>query len=72
MLVLSVSHCEEIGCGELRFWTELKDRIRYNPVEKIATSLGTHLCKAIPAFHALPGCDSTSSFCRTGKFCTKT
>ena len=51
-----------IGCGELWFRTGFKHRIRYIPVHKIAARLGTQLCKAIPAFHTLKGCDSTSSW----------
>ena len=65
VLVFSVSHCEEIGCGELWFRTGFKHRIRYIPVHKIAARLGTQLCKAIPAFHTLKGCDSTSSLSGT-------
>ena len=65
VLVLSVSHCEEIGCGELWFRTGFKHRIRYIPVHKIAARLGTQLRKAIPAFHTLKGCDSTSSLSGT-------
>ena len=43
VLVLSVSHCKEIGCGELWFRTGFKDRIRYRPVHKIAARVGTQL-----------------------------
>lgn len=58
VLFLSVSHCEEIECRELWFRTGVEDRTRYIPVHKIAARLGKQLCKAIPAFHALTGCDS--------------
>ena len=43
VLVLSVSHCKEIGCGELWFRTGFKDRIRYCPLHKITAPLGTQL-----------------------------
>ena len=65
VLVLSFSHCEEIGCGELWFRTGFKHRTRYIPVHKIAARLGKQLCKAIPAFHTLKGCNSTSSLSGT-------
>ena len=67
VLVLSVSHCEEIGCQELWFRTGVKERIRYIPVHKIAARLGRPMCKAIPAFHALIGCDTTRSLSGIGK-----
>ena len=67
VLVLSVSHCEEIGCQELWFRSGVKERIRYIPVHKIAARLGRPMCKAIPAFHSLTGCDTTSSLSGIGK-----
>ena len=67
VLVLSVSQCEEIGCQELWFRTVVKERIRYIPVYKIAARLGRPMCKAIPAFHALTGSDTTSSLSGIGK-----
>ena len=69
VLVLSVSHYKEIGSAsrEQWFWTGFKDGIIYIPVHKIAARLGTQLCKAIPAFHALTRCDSMSSLSGTGK-----
>ena len=67
VVVLSVSHCEEIGCQELWFRSGVKERIRYIPVHKIAARLGRPMCKAIPAFYSLTGCDTTSSPSGIGK-----
>ena len=36
-------------------------------MNELSSTLGTRLCKALPAYHALTGCDYTSSFCRKGK-----
>ncbi|KAL9977045.1 hypothetical protein ACROYT_G014408 [Oculina patagonica] len=67
VLLLCVTHYVEIGTGELWFRTGVKDRLRYIPAHKIALNLGPLICKALPAFHALTGCDSTSSLSRIGK-----
>ena len=40
---------------------------RYIPVHVIARTLGPSKAKALPAFHALTGCDTTSSFFNKGK-----
>lgn len=66
-VLLCVTHYVEIGTGELWFRTGVKDRLRYIPAHKIALNLGPLICKALPAFHALTGCDSTSSLSRIGK-----
>ena len=67
VLILSVTHYDEIGCEQLWFRTGVKDRLRYIPAHKIATHLGPAICKALPAFHSLTGCDSTSALFRVGK-----
>ena len=46
---------------ELWFRTGVKDKLRYIPV------LGRGVCDALPALHALTGCDSTSSLSGIGK-----
>ena len=67
VLVLCVSHFTGIGCNELWFCTGVSDRQRYIPVHSIQEKLGERLCQSLPAFHALTGCDSTSSFSCRGK-----
>ena len=67
VLLLCVTHCDEIGTGELWFRTGVKDRLRYIPAQKIVLSLGPLICKALPAFHSLTGCDSTSALSKIGK-----
>ena len=67
VLVLCVSHFTGIGCNELWFCTGVSDRQRYIPVHSIQEKLGERLCQSLPAFHALTGCDSTSSLSCRGK-----
>ena len=47
---------------------ETKNTLRYVSVNQIYSSLGQLLSSALPAFHALFGCDYTAAFSRKGKF----
>ena len=67
MLVLCAAHYTELGCNELWFCSGVSDKIRYIPVHDICHTIGELMCKAIPAFHAITGCDSTSSIDGIGK-----
>ena len=51
--VLSVAHFSDLNCQEL--WL------------KTGGILGESLCRCLPSFHALTGCDSTSAFSGIGK-----
>ena len=65
--MLCVSHFKDLGCKELWFRTCVKDEVRFLPIHLIAQNLGTTLCAALPAYHALTGCDTTSSLSGVGK-----
>lgn len=67
VLVLSVAHFSDINCAEFWFKTGMKDRLRYVPVHAASKELGEKMCHALPAFHAIIGCDSTSSLAGIGK-----
>ena len=67
VLVLSVSHFRSLDCPELWFRTGVKDRHRLIPVHDIAHALGEKMCSSLPGFHAITGCDSTSSLAGIGK-----
>ena len=67
VLVLCCSQFSSLGCDELWFHTGTRDKTRYIQVHFISLSIGSSLCKALPGFHALTGCDSTSSFYGIGK-----
>ncbi len=61
VLVISISLFPDIGCHEMWFKTGVKDRLCYILVHAVYGELGGKMCRALPAFHALTGCDSTSS-----------
>ena len=67
VLVLSVSHFRSLDCPELWFCTGMKDRHRLIPGHDIAHALGEKMCSSLPGFHAITGCDSTSSLAGIGK-----
>ena len=62
-----VLHTSDISHEELWFRTGVRDRHRYVPVHLTCQKLGQKLCKALPAFHALTGCDTTSVIAGVGK-----
>lgn len=65
--VLCIFHFSSLKCEELWFRTGVKDKVRYLPIHSLAQDLGTHLCRALPGFHALTGCDSNSALSGLGK-----
>ncbi|CAH1277494.1 Hypp9663, partial [Branchiostoma lanceolatum] len=65
--VICTSFCSELQCEELWFRTGVKDKARFIPIHNLSRSLGQPLCRALPAFHAITGCDSTASFAGIGK-----
>ena len=67
VLALSVSHFSDIDCTEIWFKTGVKDRVRYFPVHDVSQELGKKMCRALPALHAITGCDSTSALAGIGK-----
>ena len=67
VLALSVAHYSVINCAEFWFKTGVKDRLRYDPVHTVSQELGEKMCRALLAFHAITGCDSTSALAGIGK-----
>ena len=67
VFILCTSLFQDIGCEELWFRTGVRDRLRYIPVHDVFRTLGEKLCKALPGFHAVTGCDSTTSLSGIGK-----
>ena len=65
--VLCTAHFELLNCQELWFRTGVRDKVRYIAIHKIFPRLGKNVCKSLPGFHAVTGCDSTSSFAGIGK-----
>lgn len=67
VLILSVSHFSSMNAAEFWFKTGMKDRLRYVPVHELSSVLGEKLCRALPSYHAITGCDSTSALDKVGK-----
>jgi len=65
--VLAIHVYQMIQCNEIWLKTGVKDKVRFIPVHLIAEKLGRSVCAAIPVFHALTGCDSTSGLFQIGK-----
>ena len=67
VLVLGISLALIIGCERLWLAFGTGSTYRYLDVIAMAQALGEDKCMALPAFHALTGCDVTSSFAGRGK-----
>jgi len=67
VLALSVAHFSDINCAELWSKTGVKERLRYVPVHAVSQEIGEKMCRALLAFHAITGCDSTSALAGIGK-----
>ena len=62
VVVIAISLCHHI-CNLHELWVEFgkgKD-LKYIPVHRIASNLGVMSASILPVFHALSGCDTTSS-----------
>ena len=68
ILLLYVSHY----CGGKLYFRQgtgtSKDGITYHDVKSLANHLGENVCKIMPAFHALTGCDYTAPFYGRSKY----
>ena len=62
VIVLGIAFFAEIGA---EFGTGRK--MRYIPIHDICSAMSLSKQQALPAFHALTGCDNTSFFSGTGK-----
>ena len=67
VLILAITHFAAIGCQELWLRTGTRDRHRNVPVHVIHKNLGEAMSLALPALHAITGCDTTSSMADIGK-----
>jgi hypothetical protein len=67
LLVIAISVWQHMPCDQLWISFGTGKHFRYMAVHEIASTLGPLKSKALPAFHAFTGCDTTSSFCGKGK-----
>ncbi len=66
-VVLSIAVVHQIGIAELWLAFGTGKHYRYIAAHEIAAFLGPLKSKALPMFHALTGCDTTSGFASKGK-----
>lgn len=67
VVVLAVAFRQHIACDELWIAFGTGKHFRYIAVHEIADTLGPLKSAALPVFHAITGCDTTSSFAGKGK-----
>ena len=67
VVVIGISTAQNIGCDCLWFAFGTGTTFRYLDETAMAQALGDDKCGGLPAFHALTGCDVTSSFAGKGK-----
>ncbi len=68
VLVLAIACCQQIAnLEELFVAFGVGKSFKYIPAHEIARSLGPLKSKSLPMFHAITGCDTTSSFGGKGK-----
>ena len=67
VFVLSAARFASITPKGLWFRAGIKDHICFVLVHDVCQELGDRVLAALPAFHALTGCDSNSSISRIGK-----
>ena len=67
VVVLAISNFDEIGAHELWIGFGVGKHFHYIPIHEIVKKMSSEMRKALPAFHALTGCDTTSFFSGSGK-----
>jgi len=67
VVVLAVAYQQHIKATELWVAFGTRKHFRYIPAHAIASNLGDQKCTALPVFHAITGCDTTSCFSGKGK-----
>ena len=69
--VLATLLYHAVNFSSKKLWMELgrsyNNSRRYIDVTLLAETIGKEFCKALPSYHALSGCDYSSSFLRKGK-----
>ena len=55
-------HLSLHSCYQLWLRTGTGSNRRFIPIHDICAKLGPELCKLLPGFHSLTGCDSTGNF----------
>ena len=58
---------ESLSLDEFWMKTGTGSKSRYIPIHKTCSTLGETICKVLPSYHAITGCDSVSSITGFGK-----
>lgn len=68
VVVIAIAHFRDVEKIE-NMWIAFGTgkEFRYIPVHEVARSIGPDMAKALPFFHAVTGCDTTSYFANHGK-----
>ena len=67
VVVLSTAIFKDLAIDEMWISFGMGKSWRYIPIQELVTILGPDRPKGLPLFHALTGCDQTSSFVGRGK-----
>ena len=67
VVVLAIAFFDSLRLDELWIHFGTGKNVRYIPIHDIAKELGFDKCRALPVFHAITGCDTTSAFSHKGK-----
>ena len=67
--MIACYHCNHLlqNCSEVWIRTNHAKKSQFIPIHRIYATLGEKICRALPSFHCLTGCDSTGSFSGIGK-----
>lgn len=70
MVVIAIATFKELSeAGAEELWLSYGSGQHHSviPIHEIATSLSPAVCRSLPLFHAITGCDTVSSFAGRGK-----
>ena len=67
LLLIAYRHWETNTDSKVFGWMAASKDVDYYDINHISSILGEERCKAIPFFHAMTGCDTTSYFFNHGK-----
>ncbi len=67
VVVLAIAYFHQLGFEQLYVAYGVGKKFSYIPCHEIAESLQPQKCRALPFFHSITGCDTTSSFASKGK-----
>ena len=63
VIVLAVAQIQHLQISELWIEFGVGKHYRFIPAHLVALNMGPEKASALPFFHALTGCDTTSAFC---------